>query len=185
MTQLLGVTATAIRQRLQRLMALGLIQRSHEVEGRGRPSHRYVLTDQGRRSAGDNLADLAFVLWQEIQLIPDVQIRRGVISGVVRRLSERYESKVSGKTAAERMQSIAQLFSERHLPFVFDEQDGLPVIKILGCPYSDLAADGREVCEMEQELLGNMVGEPVALCRCQRDGDQCCTFHTQELIRTS
>ena len=55
----MGVTATAVRQRLQRLMAEGLIERQTENKGRGRPNHRYSLTEKGERSAGNNFADMA------------------------------------------------------------------------------------------------------------------------------
>ena len=55
----MGVTATAVRQRLQRLMADGLIERQAENKGRGRPNHRYSLTEKGERSAGTNFADMA------------------------------------------------------------------------------------------------------------------------------
>ena len=44
-----GVTATAVRQRIQRLMADGLIERTAETMGRGRPNHRYSLTEKGER----------------------------------------------------------------------------------------------------------------------------------------
>ena len=37
----MGVTATAVRQRLNRLMAADLIERTAAPSGRGRPSHRY------------------------------------------------------------------------------------------------------------------------------------------------
>ena len=37
----LGVTATAVRQRLERLMRAGLVERSTVARGRGRPSHAY------------------------------------------------------------------------------------------------------------------------------------------------
>ena len=42
-----GVTATAIRQRLTRLMEQGLIERVSEAAGRGRPTHRYSLSELG------------------------------------------------------------------------------------------------------------------------------------------
>ena len=55
----LGVTATAVRQRLTRLMAQGYVRREAiESSGRGRPSHRYELTTEGRRKTGAN-----FGLW--------------------------------------------------------------------------------------------------------------------------
>ena len=67
----MGVTATAVRQRLQRLMAEGLIERHTERKGRGRPNHRYSLTEKGERSAGTNFSDLAVVLWEEIKAVDD------------------------------------------------------------------------------------------------------------------
>ena len=45
----LDVTATAVRQRLTRLMKAGHVQRKAVTEGRGRPSHRYSLTERGQR----------------------------------------------------------------------------------------------------------------------------------------
>ena len=58
-----GVTATAVRQRLSRLMGQGLISRRLEHSGRGRPSHRYSLTKKGSREAGTNYGDLAIMLY--------------------------------------------------------------------------------------------------------------------------
>src|SRR5262245_34303693 len=55
----MGVTATAVRQRLQRLTEAGMIERHTERKGRGRPNHRYSLTEKGERSAGTNFADMA------------------------------------------------------------------------------------------------------------------------------
>ena len=45
LAQATQVTATAVRQRLVRLMAQGLIDRELTRAGRGRPSHRYGLTE--------------------------------------------------------------------------------------------------------------------------------------------
>lgn len=174
----MGVTATAVRQRLTRLMALGHISRTQTACGRGRPSHRYELTDQGRNSAGNNLGDLAVVLWEEVQQIEDTETRHRVISGVVERLAAKYESEVSGETIEERMRSFSQLFAERKIPVSVEHKDGLPVIKVSGCPYPTLAADNREICEMEQQLLEKIIGSPVDLCQCQQDGDKCCSFQT-------
>src|SRR3954468_8241654 len=82
----MGVTATAVRQRLQRLMADGLIQRQSENIGRGRPNHRYSLTEKGERASGTNFADMADVLWDEIKSLDDPQIRRGLLKRIAFRL---------------------------------------------------------------------------------------------------
>ena len=62
-----GVTATAVRQRLTRLMEQGLVAREAESAGRGRPTHRYSLTPAGIRSGGNNYGPLVQVLWDEIR----------------------------------------------------------------------------------------------------------------------
>lgn len=178
LVDVMGVTATAIRQRLTRLMALGLVSRSQAPEGRGRPSHHYSLTTEGLQTAGNNMGDLAVVLWEEVQQIPDPELRRRVISGVVERLAEKYQSAAIGKTIEERMKSITQLFSERQIPISVEQKDGLPIINVSGCPYPTLAKENRDICEMEQDLLEKIVGQPLDLCQCQQDGDQCCSFQS-------
>src|SRR5688572_27454444 len=71
------VTATAVRQRLNRLTANGMIERVVTQVPRGRPSHRYSLTEKGRRETGNNFADLAVVMWNEIREIKDPEVRSG------------------------------------------------------------------------------------------------------------
>ena len=67
----LNVTATAVRQRLNRLMDNGLVDRESESDGRGRPKFKYCLTALGRQAGGNNLSDFAGALWVEIQKISD------------------------------------------------------------------------------------------------------------------
>jgi len=123
MVERLGVTATAVRQRLSRLQESGLIQRSAVVDGRGRPSHRYELTEAGRRTVGNNLADLACALWAEIHEIEDAEIRRRVVSGAVRRLAEGYAFQVTGDTITDRLKSAAKLFADRDIPIALETED--------------------------------------------------------------
>src|SRR3954469_1109846 len=97
----MGVTATAVRQRLQRLMADGLIQRQAENIGRGRPNHRYSLTEKGERASGTNFADMADVLWDEIKSLDDPQIRRGLLKRIASRLPGWYLSRGGGENTGQ------------------------------------------------------------------------------------
>ena len=185
----LGVTATAVRQRLTRMMAAGLIQRTHVPNGRGRPSHLYVLTDAGKKSAGNNLNDLCIALWQEISTIHDPVIKQKVIGGAMQRLANKYRDQIAhgsgGQSVEDRMRSITDLFAERQIPVSFENKNGLPVIKVSGCPYPDLAEGGREICEMEKQLLSSVVGTSVGLSSCQQDGDHCCSFQASEMAENA
>lgn len=83
----LEVTSTAVRQKLERLVAAGMVQRNEVRQGRGRPSFVYSMTTAGMRALGHNQGSLAKVLWQEFLEIEDEAVRRQVIAGVSRRLA--------------------------------------------------------------------------------------------------
>ena len=114
------VTPTAVRQRLSRLMSQGLIERHTLRSGRGRPSHRYVLTEKGQRQSGSNFVDLAMMLWQEIRSISDPAVRRGLIGRLAKRMAGLYADRIKGETAGERMQSVAEVFGERNVPLAVE-----------------------------------------------------------------
>jgi DeoR family suf operon transcriptional repressor len=172
----MGVTATAVRQRLQRLMADGLIERQAENKGRGRPNHRYSLTEKGERSAGPNFADMADVLWDEIKSVADPEIRRGLLKRIAGRLAARYRNEVEGETLGSRMTALAGVMGEREIPFVVDQSGALPVLSALACPYPELAMRDRSVCTIEKMMLSEILGENVRLSECRLDGASCCTF---------
>lgn len=185
---LLGVTATAIRQRLTRLMAEGLIERQlHQSaapeageepkkNGRGRPSYDYRLTDRGRQAAGDNYHDLAEILWEEIRGINDPKVRVGLIKRVAERLATRYSSGADGADVAERMRHLMRLMGEREVPVDVDESGGLPVLTMLACPYPQLAEQDRSICAVEKAMISEIVGQGVRLSECRLDGGGCCSF---------
>jgi predicted ArsR family transcriptional regulator len=171
-----GVTATAVRQRIARLMSEGLIERHAERIGRGRPNHRYSLTEKGESLSGTNFSDLAVVLWDEIKSVPDPEIRRGLLKRIADRLVAKYRGSVEGATLGERMTSLAGLMGDREIPFEVSTSGSLPVLSALGCPYPELAKKDRSVCTMEKMMLSEMLGSTVLLSECRLDGASCCTF---------
>jgi len=177
MANAMCVTATAVRQRLTRLMGKGLIERTAtRLQGRGRPEHRYELTEAGRRETGANFADLAMALWQEIREIKDLEVRRGLLQRVSKRMAEQYADRIHGSTLREKMQSLQAIFDERKIPFDLDESGQLPVLTALACPYPDLAELDRGVCAMEKNLFSEILGAPVRLTGCRLDGEESCRF---------
>ncbi|MFN9273724.1 MAG: helix-turn-helix transcriptional regulator [Planctomycetia bacterium] len=192
MAEALGVTATANRQRLDRLMRQGIICRetvassaAHAAHGqsrrsgRGRPAHVYSLTEKGRRTSGDNFRDLSLVLWREIRQVRDPAIRQGLIARVGSAMAGMYRDRMTGDTAAERLESVAHLLRERRLSCDVqpgDAEGGLPVLTAYACPYPELAEQDRGICAAERIMLQELVGSSVQLSECRLDGAACCKF---------
>jgi predicted ArsR family transcriptional regulator len=174
--QALGVTATAVRQRLARLMDDGLVCREEVVRGgRGRPSHRYRLTEKGNRSSGNNYAELVDVLWAEIRSIENPDVRGGLLKRIAKQLAER-AGDLTGDTLEERMQKLAELMQERHIPFEVDKSGALPVLTAVACPYPELVEQDKSICAMERMLFSEVLGETMRLTDCRPHGDSCCSF---------
>lgn len=174
----MSVTPTAVRQRLARMMATGLVDRELARAGRGRPGHRYRLTDKGRRQAGTNFVDLTLALWTEIRAIADPEVRRGLLQRIAKTMATAYGPQVTGETTAERMRSVGRIFAERDVPFDVEESGSLPVLTALACPYPQLAEQDRGICALERMMFSELVGDGLRLSECRLDGDACCRFES-------
>jgi len=171
----LGVTATAVRQRLDRLMRAGLVERSTVAKPRGRPAHAYRLTEAGRRLGGDNFRDLAMVLWREVRGIRDVSVRRGLIQRIAGGLADACGGRLAGATPRDRLAGVAALMGERNIACSV-EQGELPVLTTYSCPYPELAEEDRSVCSAERLMIQELIGSSVRLSECRLDGAPCCRF---------
>lgn len=179
LAELTHVTLTAVRQRLLRLMAQGLVERVVEKQNRGRPSYRYSLTTKGRRQSGTNFVDLALALWQEIREIDDAEVRRGLLQRLSARMAAIYADEVRGTSVEERMRSVSHLFAERNVPFLVERKEDLPILTVETCPYPQLAEQDRGICSLEKMMFSELLGEKVRLTDCRLDGANCCRFETQ------
>ncbi|TWU55382.1 helix-turn-helix transcriptional regulator [Rubripirellula reticaptiva] len=182
LTDQLGVTATAIRQRIERLLEIGLIDREKIVAGRGRPTYQYHLTVAGHRSAGANSVDLADAMWREIQAIDDVEIRSKLLSGIAARLGRQFASQLSseeaGGTLESRIEKLSEMMTARHMSACMTHSGELPVLDIGSCPYPAMtdASSDRAMCRLEEEMISEALGTQVHLSSCRLDGDSCCQF---------
>ncbi|MBC7353584.1 MAG: MarR family transcriptional regulator [Thermogutta sp.] len=212
-----SVTPTAVRQRLGRLVAEGLVDRFVQREGRGRPRHVYRITGKGRLRIGSNYADLACALWHAIRKIPDDATQKRIITLVAEELTRMYLPQMSGLTVSERMGDVVRILGQRRLPFLIEgetvhatacnnEAGGTnlrdrppgeavspanpedasepghlarkkaPSLVAAACPYPDLAEIDPSICEFERLWLSELLGAPVHLAECRRNGGHRCRF---------
>ena len=171
-----AVTRNAVYQRLLRLMGEGLVDRQLLRGGRGRPSYGYVLSPKARKLAGNNFADLAAVLWQQVLGIKDSRRRQHVIRNIVSALKVLYVDAIRGTTLKARMESLRELLEKRRVRCEVDTPEGAPTFTLRDCPYPDLADVDSTICQMETMLFSQLLGDEVVLSQCRLDGHACCQF---------
>ena len=174
-----GITTTAVRQKLMRFQAEGLVERQLSRQERGRPCHTYQLTAKGLKELGDDHAEIAAIFWRQIMQINDPLVRQSVIAGVKNQLVERFGECRNGNSLASRLQLLTSNLSEQGFDLEVTESEGdsqLPIIREHNCPYHELAAEDSSICDIEQSVFSELLGVPVELSSCRLDGHSCCEF---------
>lgn len=182
MAEAMGVTPTAIRNRLGRLVGSGLVERRVEHQGRGRPRHAYLASAEAHRKLGQNYADLALVLWDEMmRTVEDRKLRRILFTRITERLAELYRTQLTGDAWQGRMVQLGSILHDRGIEaeVVGGKDDDLPVLKQHSCPYFELAEADHTVCAMERKMFEKVLGRALRLSQCRLDGHRSCDFEAK------
>ncbi|HEU5118872.1 MAG TPA: MarR family transcriptional regulator, partial [Isosphaeraceae bacterium] len=161
MVEVMGVTPTAIRNRLGRLIGSGLVERRVEHGGRGRPRHTYLASAEAHKKLGQNYADLALVLWDEMmRTVEDRKLRRVLFTRITDRLAEMYRAQLTGDAWQGRMVQLGSILHDRGIEaeVVSGDDADLPVLKQHSCPYFELAESDHAVCAMERKMFEKVLG---------------------------
>ena len=186
MAEALGVTATAVRNRLTRLVGSGMVERRREEGGmRGRPRHTYLASVEAHKKLGQNYADLAVALWGELmQTVEDRKLRRLLFGRVTDKLAEQYRGQLRGDGWEGRMVQLGSILHDRGIEAEVTRNDGnvLPILRQHSCPYFALAEVDRAVCAMERKMFEKVLGLGLRISQCRLDGHRSCDFEAKPTI---
>ena len=68
------------------------------------------------------------------------------------------------------------MLDQRGIAVKIVKTDGGYILEEYGCPYHNVAMENREVCEMERQVLTQLLESGVKLTQCVLDGHQNCQF---------
>lgn len=172
----LGVTTTAVRQQVNRLLANGWITRTQRSRGPGRPADVFAISEEARRRFGTNLGALSRLLIEEIVDAEGPARGRMLLRRVGRRMAESQRSAVGEGPPADRLQRLAELLTRDGM-MVAAEQSGDDLkLTVFTCPFGGLATEHPEVCDVEREAFSALLGGSVQLRRCVQSGHAHCEF---------
>jgi predicted ArsR family transcriptional regulator len=153
-----GMTAANLRHHLAVLEDEGLVEVIAErpTGGRGRPEQVYALSQAAQP---DNLAGLAGSL---LAVLADARVAKRPETRL-RHAAQR----LAGDKAIERGAASARLVgATRRLNALgyrasWEARPGGPQIVLGHCPYAAIIGDHPELCQMDAELLAELLGQPV------------------------
>jgi DeoR family suf operon transcriptional repressor len=172
----LGVTTSAIRLQLTQLEARGVIQTEKIREGVGRPYYVYSLTRDGYDLCYKDHEDLTRLLLEEVTETQGPDALQAVLRRVGNRLADKYRDRIEGQELPERVKAWAQLLDQRGVAVEIERSADGYVLREYGCPYRNLAAENRAVCDMERQVMAELLESGVKLTHCVLDGYRGCQF---------
>jgi len=172
----LGVTTSAVRQHLTQLQASGAVRAEKVREGVGRPYYLYSATPEAHNLFYKDYGELARLLLDEVAATQGPQALQAVLRRITDRLAEKYREEMEGLDLADRISAWAALLDRRGVTVQVEKTEDGYVVSEYGCPYQNLAAENRAVCEMERQVMIQLLGSGVTLTQCVLDGHHGCRF---------
>ncbi|MEO2034896.1 MAG: MarR family transcriptional regulator [Planctomycetaceae bacterium] len=176
----LKITRTAVRARIERLKSAGLLATELQSSGRGRPHQIYQINANGLHALGEDYRELAVVFWQVIAEVEDEALRASLLGRIRDRLADRFRRQLSKSgTVEERLDQLADEMKSSGFNIESDHTAALPILRETNCPFPMLADVDESICEVEREVLEQVLGANVEFVNRCRDGHHCCEFEVR------
>ena len=179
LAQRLHLTPAAVRRHLDHLIEEGAVEarepRVHGVRGRGRPAKVFALTEAGRDRFDQQYDDLAA---QALRFLSETGGDAAVKEFARRRVAtieSDFRQIVSREPALSRSEAVAQALTKGG--YAASVRQG-PVGEQLcqqHCPVAHVAHEFPQLCEVETEVIGKLLGRHVQRLATIAHGDGVCT----------
>lgn len=173
----LGVRSlNAVREQLSSLTASGLITASAVRRGTGRPAYLYMLSDKAQALFPKGYDVLLKLLLEELDDQLGQERLQQILTGVSTRLAQHYGGQTESAELEQRLAVLAQALAQRGTPIIIDESEDAVVLHEYTCPYFSVAQENDEVCQIEQQMLEQVLGRKARLTKRLVDGHAGCQF---------
>jgi predicted ArsR family transcriptional regulator len=172
----LGITANAVRQHLTNLEREGLVRSQPVRNGRGRPAHRFSLTEKADAVFPKRYGQLATMVLTEIQEMGGPEALDEIFRRVALRHVEHILPELEGLGFEEKLDRlVAWIGRAGTLAESEKTADGIRVT-IHNCPFRNTALKFPQVCTITPQMLTTALDAPVAQSESIHRRDPYCSF---------
>jgi predicted ArsR family transcriptional regulator len=176
LAQRLELTPMTIRHHLNVLQAQNLVvaskvRRSQKV---GRPRLVYTLTEAADDLFPHNYGKLASYLVSEVKETVGEEEAKAIFRGVADRVTQEAPPAVPGQSFEERLEQVTDFLSDQGFLTRWKKTDEGYVVTNINCPYRRVSRDHGELCIMDTQMIGHLMGvEPERLSSGKDSGAPC------------
>lgn len=174
----LGVTTTAVKQYLVKLIDLALIESRDEKGLIGRPQKKYFLTPSGHESFPRQYT------WLSSQLLILLTSSLGkdslskIFSQLAKQVYKSVESEISDEDKSYRISKMLKVLNGLgyRMKQKKTEKNGIVILEALNCVYHEVAQAHPEVCQFDINFITEASKMSVSLESCIARGGASCRF---------
>lgn len=175
----LGMARTTVREHLLQLREKGLLSRTSEPQGRGRPSHRYEMTRRAKvlfpSRDGELMGELVeFLKEEEAEDLVETFFERywtDRTNAVKQKLQAAATDDLEGQL--EILRSILE--EEGFMPEI-DETDGTVTVRECNCPFPESVKQTRIPCRLEKNFFETLFQTVLDRVKYIPDGNAACSY---------
>ena len=175
----LEISRNAVKQHLLGLEMRKLVKEAGLNITGGRPSRRYILTDQGINSFPKQYAWFCNLLLSELAAELNTEALEQMMWNMGVKLANSLVQQFAHKNQAEKLVALVDLMQGLGYHAALEQQDGLSAIKAVNCVYHDLAKQYPELCRFDQALISTLLGNPIEQTACMAKSDCACRFNVR------
>ena len=180
LSDMLGISATAVRRHLNTLEAQNLVSHQTEQRGMGRPSFIYELTAGASNVFPQSYAAFATDILQELLELDGNEKLSELFQRRQARRHEQYVSQARGETLSDRVASLARLLEGEGRMTTWEQlEDGRFILREHNCPILQVAEKFDHPCRCEIDLLRDILQAKVKRIGHIPDGDIACVYEIE------
>lgn len=174
----LGITKTAVRGHIDKLITLGYVRHADSRGSVGRPKRRYHLTEEGDEVFPRRYAWLS----NELLAMLAEQMGPEAVGGLMSDLAERVSASLGpsgpAKRPVTRLKEVVDVLNDLGYRARIRQSDVRkgPVVEAVNCVYHSVAQRHPKLCSFDVRFLEQSSGMNVRLEKCIARGDSVCRF---------
>ncbi|ASK68272.1 transcriptional regulator [Shewanella bicestrii] len=180
----LALTTMGVRQHLQALEDAGDVDIEDRVEGRGRPTRYWGLTEQSRTHFADRHSELSLQLIDSVKMIFGDQGLDKLIEHREQTALQQYRSAMHGMTdIASRLTKLVELRTLEGYMATQEQADGVFWLLENHCPICSAATKCQNFCRSELQQFQQLFADIATVSREEHiiDGARRCAYRIAPL----
>jgi DeoR family suf operon transcriptional repressor len=175
----LALTAVTVRHHLDILRGEGLVAPPEVLHrsGPGRPQYIYGLTEAASDFFPKNYGNLADLMLDEIRERVSTAELEKIVKGVAERMAAQAPDPQTKKRPRQILDAAVRFLNQQGYVASWERlSDGRYLMHTCNCPYERVAQVHHEVCQMDAQFVGELVGGSSQRLSHMAKGDSTCSY---------